>query len=182
MPVFDSLELVKAYKEHGQLPKIHAEMLRAFQDFVKPGASVIDLGSSVGLLPAGLMDMGAKEVICIEGNCPQEGTILKPGMIWQAYYLTPENLNLFSTALDLFKPTVCTARRVFSEIDHHGKVMAEVIEILHEKGVKQLILQGRVPVDHPQVRLWNTDLELEAVAKFYKPKVRRGPVCYLEAV
>lgn len=178
--VYNSPDLIKAFLEHGEIPKIHMPLISVFNEFVAPGAQVIDLGSSVGLLPASLLKMGAKEVICVEGNCPQPGTIAKPNMIWQAYHLTPLTMHLFKTCLNLLKPKVCTARRVIYEIDKTG-IVSDVALALKEAGVKQMIIQGCVQVDNPRVRLYNSELEAQALAPHFKIMIRRGPVYYLEA-
>lgn len=182
MPVYDSEKLLEAYAKYGELPHIHQAMLTAFRKHVVPGATVIDLGSSVGLLSAGLRHSGARYVMAFEGNVKaNQRRILTDNVTLYPYQITAETVSSFEAAIKICKPTVCVARRVIYEIEKTG-VLETMVRAMYVHGVKQVLLQGCVPVRNPKVRLWNSELEALALRSCYQIKAQHGPVYYLEAV
>lgn len=181
MPVYDKQEYLDAYHRHGEMAPIHLPMLGAFSRHHEPGTAAMDLGSSVGLLPQGLLQLGASEVYCFEGHPKSLVRAIRTDRThWHEVYVTPQTLGRVLTTALYGKVKTVTARRVLYEIEKtQDGMVAELGRGLFKAGVERIILQGCVPVKNPQVKLHQGHLEAAALQDSFLIQAIYGPVYVL---
>ena len=170
---FDDDKLLKAFFESGQYPKIHDNICVLVKRTSTGLKRVADIGACHGLLSHRLLTECDKEfVLAVEGNKKYLVNATKHSdLCYYNKYVLPSNLDELRSTLKEHRINLVVARRVLPEICDAGGVnlVSEFASMLHEVGVEQIILEGRVNVPNPKNRLHTVEHEAIAISDYYAP-------------
>lgn len=179
---FNDQKYIDNYLKIGSFPKIHDDIALMVRNYANEKEPCFDIGSCIGILAVRNVVCGRSFCLGIEGNkFDFDRAIKHPKVSYKNYFIEESTFDKFIQDLQKYKPTLITARRVISEIGFYKtETVNSFAEILKSNGVKKIILQGRVPVKNPTVELWNSELEVKALSKFFKPIKKYKDVYLLE--
>lgn len=166
---FSDQSYIDNYNEKKEYPKIHENFMAMVTTYANENEPCFDLGTNIGILAVQLVDKGRSLCVGIEGGKDFDRAIQHPKVVYEKMYITEETLPRLEELLIKYKPTLIAARRVLSELSFDPNTVGKVAEMFHRHGVKKIVLEGRVPVPNPQVKLWNSELEVEALSEYYLP-------------
>lgn len=168
---FNDQQHIENYLQKGKFPAIHNDFAKMVKYCAKEKEPCFDLGSCIGLLAIRNIACGRSFCLGIEGNkFDFERAVKHKNTEYHNYYIDVNTFDFLIKDLVTYKPTLITARRVIYEIGRFDiKTVETMAEIFSKHGVKKIILQGCVPVKNPSVTLWNSELEINALSKYFKP-------------
>lgn len=176
---FDDDKLLKVFSESGQYPKIHDNICVLVKRTSSGLKRVADIGACHGLLSHRLLTECDKEfVLAVEGNKKYLVNATKHSdLCYYNKYVLPSNLDELRRILHEHRINLVVARRVLPEICDAGeicgaggvKLVSEFAHMLHDVGVEQVILEGRVNVPNPKNRLPTVEHEAIAISDYYAP-------------
>lgn len=180
---FDDERHVKNHKESGIYPKIHDNIFSAAVKHAVKGEAIIELGACLGLLSHRLIQSGiTRKVLAVEPNLKY----IKRGLTHKGIihiHAGVSDLNLGMTNLfDAYEAKTLVARRVFPEIAERYSIrtIRNFARIIYELGVEVIILEGRQITKNHKAKLWNADLEVEALRPYFKEIHAYGNVRVLQ--
>jgi hypothetical protein len=173
----------------GKLPDIHKDFRSVIENFASEPEPALDLGCSIGMIMIALSQarQGAP-VIGIEPNQKDWGKcshvlsqMPKRDQEFHLYhYEIGYDWETLRNILDQHKPTLVTARRVLPEISETGlHNINKLAGLLCLKGVKKLIIEGRIPTTNPSSKLPTLVKELVELEPYFIEKHRYKNVSYL---
>ena len=179
MTRFDCPEYVEQWKATGAFPAIHDGIFALLTNTVPDvDGTVLDLGSSTGLLSRRMADAGYT-VIPMEGsratvNVGTEAGVYA-GMEVFRHRLKPGDLRSFTEWLINRQVAVVMARRVFPELDDYGCHPKFLSRCFAEAGVAHLFVEGRLPRPNAIHRLRTLDEEIDALGPLWEVASMDGP-------
>jgi hypothetical protein len=174
---FNDQKYIDQWKKSGQFPTIHDQVAYLVKNFASEREPAIDIGACIGILAVRNVEEGGRSFcVGIEGNeFDYSRAIRHANVAYHKFYISTSTLDHFEKVLAKYKPSLLTARRVISELDAFDpKVMDVFPQVCRKYGIKKIVLQGRVKVKNPKVRLYCTEKEIEpflgqyAVTQTYK--------------
>jgi hypothetical protein len=178
---FDCPEYVRAWQDTGKFPPIHDgifALLKAKIPVAEDGTTVLDLGSSTGLLSRRMADAGYT-VYAIEGsvatsNVGREAGIYD-GIEIMRSRLKTEDLRDLREWMHRQEISVVMARRVFPELDDYGVAPQFLARVFAEAGVKHILVEGRLQRPYATHRLKSLSDEITALGDLWTVESYDGP-------
>jgi hypothetical protein len=188
---FDDPMYLQAWKTGGKYPDIHNNITFAASAHMQ-GGHVLDLCCSYGLLGARLKDKFPEKfphVIGVERDPKVVAASKEAGLPLDALYefsLVPETVSTFRKMLIAHSISAIVARRAFPELfsEEMGRGHAfgkEIGALLHETGVKEILIEGRVASARTSNSLGRLDLEMALMADHYTAEVVMPNIALLKA-
>lgn len=168
---FDSVEHLETFNKTGEYPKIHDDIFKLIKSKeLSACKTAVDIGCCVGLISSRLVTEGYESVVGIEGNKNYIEKAIKDERIsYKNYYVCGDTLDRLKE--DTVGIDVVIARRVFPEISEGGgvEIIKTISKLLHDNGVKYIVLEGRKKVSKPTNKLYTAKIEAMYLSEFYKP-------------
>lgn len=167
---FDDPAYLDAYRDRGEFPRIHYIITRAALAVTEPGDLVMDLGACTGLITRALADKD-RRVLAIEPS-RRAVQLGKDYGTWGGCMVSGIQVNR-ATVMDVVRMardqgvTTVVARRVFPEISESIGVdgVSDFAAALVDAGVRQFVVEGRVPNSRATNPLSNVGREVAALTK-----------------
>lgn len=181
---FDSLEYLTAWKETGRFPAIHDELFELIAAEAT-GTSFLDLCCSTGLMAQRIATRLKGATACgVDGDVDAVLAGAQAGVSVPILTLKVE-LKTMDALLQWVRSnrvTVLVARRCFPELFGHDHDLARAFSKgIHSMGVREVFLQGRVPVLGARNTLASVLDEVKLLEADYRVSFARGQCAYLTA-
>lgn len=165
MSRFNDQSHIERWERAGILPKIHETLAGMILESADPDHEIaIDFGASVGLMSVRLSLMGLKHVISIEPGEDFERRIIHTCVSAYRTAVNDSTLSEIEAIIKKHHVTLAVCRRVIYLIEETADGCAgRFAAMLARAGITEIAIQGCVPVKNPKVKLWDTDLEVEAM-------------------
>jgi hypothetical protein len=179
MSRFDCPEYVEAWQASGSFPAIHDGIFSLLSNILPDlDGSVLDLGSSTGLLSRRMADAGYT-VYAIEGSVATSNVGRNAGIysgieVLRAR-LKPRDMGSFAEWLSKRDIKVVMARRVFPELDDYGCHPSFLAQVFAEAGVEHIFVEGRLPRPNATHRLQTLHDEIAALGPLWEVDRQDGP-------
>lgn len=181
MTRFDCPEYVQAWQDTGKFPAIHDgifALLKAKVPVDEEGTSVLDLGSSTGLLSRRMADAGYC-VHAMEGSRSTSNVGTEAGIYQDIevarWRLRPGDMRTFTEWMVERRVTVVMARRVFPELDDYGINPSFLGKAFAFAGVRHLLVEGRVSRPYATHRFKSLGDEIGALGDLWEVESYDGP-------
>ena len=167
---FNDQRYIADYHQKGLFPQIHDQVAHLVKEYANESEPCIDLGSCTGLLGIQAVELGRSFCVGIDGNpFDFNRAVPHPRVKYYNLYIGRKTLVAVAEILKKYRPTLILARRILSEIDYYDdQIMGILPGLFHQHGVKKIILQGRVKVKNPKVRLYCTEEEIKPFEGYFK--------------
>ena len=181
---FDSPEQLETWVKTGRWPAIH-DRIADFATQHVFGRRLIDLGCSYGLLGARIMaQAGMDAALGIDSDQKAISAAQKAGVpiLFKRMQVTGANLDALGDVIAEMHADVLVARRVLPEL--FGDDLAggwNFGRVLHEAGIREIVVQGRVDGAGSVNPLRSVRQEVELLSHSYREGVGAGPLSYLTA-
>lgn len=170
---FDDEELVRAYRETGKFPVIHAKIAKMLREHAAEAEPFMDLGSCTGLLSLQAIDVGRSLGVGLE---------VSRGVLDRAVQHSRVRYECLRIGLDTVARvaqiaadegvTLVIARRILPEIEEGSPgCLAVLAPALRDAGVKKLVIEGRFVVPRPKAALFSVQREIEALGPAFRESV-----------
>jgi hypothetical protein len=163
---FDCPEYVRAWQDTGKFPPIHDgifALLKAKIPVAEDGTTVLDLGSSTGLLSRRMADAGYT-VYAIEGSVATSNVGREAGIY--------DGIEIMRSRL---KTEDLRDLRVFPELDDYGVAPQFLARVFAEAGVKHILVEGRLQRPYATHRLKSLSDEITALGDLWTVESYDGP-------
>jgi hypothetical protein len=179
---FDSTEHVRAWVARRQYPAIHNDIFTAVQTF-STGTSGLDLCCSTGLLGSRV----AKQLrvpcigVDVDKDAVEFARLAGVPMAITIMPVTPDTLEQLVGIVKDAKVDMILARRCFPELFGSNRPFGEAFaKAMHGAGVKEIFIEGRVPVAKPINSLDTLKKEVELMSPYFKATRAHRNVAYLK--
>lgn len=163
---------IKDYEESGKFPKIHDHIYSAVKRATIADKPVLDLGASIGLLSARMIDgKVTNKVFAFEPNKNSLAiAVKKPEITYFSMGVTDSNIQKLYGFMSQHEIKTILARRVFPEIaERFGiKTVQAFARAASAAGVEKIVLEGRKQSTLSTAILKSADKEAACFAPFYE--------------
>ena len=169
MSRYSDQDHVTAWMQTGRFPAIHDDIAHLIRENVTIQGAALDVGSCTGLLSVQLREMGFSDVLGIEPNKTNYTRAVPWDRVTYSHAAVHDDiLAEMRNWIMGMNVSLVVCRRVLPEIEESCDGLVErFAKALFGSGVKYLAIEGRVPVAKHSAKLWNVELEVNAVKGYF---------------
>ena len=185
---FNSAQHLRVWERTGSYPSIHQSLTNMVVTYLDRGSDILDLGCGFGLLGHAISTRTRGcMVLGIDANdktiAAAKDAGLDKGVTFKKMRITPDNSHEVADLCKELKIKAVVARRVFPELFGNDPVALTIFgHQLAEAGIRQIFIQGRVPVKNPNNELPTVQEEAKYLRASFEPAVIHGDLAYLKAI